>query len=406
MEDVKDLPNITSNNSKRYLYLFIILLLLIALITSATFLYIFLNKNTSSTETTSQNEVTPTPTVTNEVIPQKIVYLKSASSDVNELWSMNLDGSDSKNLNIQDVSEVYNYGKSKYFTYSKNENSNTIFIDNYNLTDNQTINIPDGADYFSYVLARSISPNSKYLLYDVHFGKKCVSEGGCEDYDSPTYKTGLYLYDLINKTSKYIGSYDQVNNWSVDGSKAYFYESDLDFLPDTIKSGLYEFDTATGDTSLVNIQDQAIFSSREYKTDSGTDFICSSPNTSSPTTLIISQNGQEKYKATSPFADLQPMLKISPDQKYGLFFRTPRSGTGNLSTVSEFYTVDLTSITVKKIFTSTESSTMSSGYWYDDENYVYLSGFPGKNNVSVYNVISGKHTDIVNSANVTSISYT
>jgi hypothetical protein len=362
----------------------------------------FLNNNQSNT-------TTPTPTINTSPSPvetalvKKVFYQRNINNK-KELWSINIDGTENQIVNIPNLTKADNYSGSDHFSYTKDNEYNSIYLDNYLLTDNHKINIPNGANYSTNLQSRSFSTNGNYFIYSAIFFEVCYNEGPCPEYDpSPEYQKGMYLYNLETKASTFIGNYVLVNNWSSDNTKVFFTESDFEESDDFIKPGLYEYEIKTKTPVLKNSQNLSIFGYIEYQLENGIKYTYSAPSTTTLTTLIISQNGVEKYKEESAFAGLQPFFIVSPNQKYGLFYKTVRI---NPSTLSEYNLVNLTDLTVKKISTPTSSNSMGSGYWYDDENYVYLNNLDqnnfDKNNIKIYNVITGQHTLLVSTENIVS----
>lgn len=313
------------NKNKRKILIIILLLILILLlcIGGGFVLYRLINKEkqedggegTTTTVTTTEIQEEP-----QEEIPQKIVFIREFDDDTsedNELWISNWDGTEMESLGIKGVIKSYNGNSNGWIYYQKRGTVNAIHAYNLISSEQKVLEDSEPSAHIEYV---SVPRKGDIIVYRVNYY-------GTDEEDLevwldpyPESKAGYHSYNIESEESVYLGNFRGMGGW--DSDSAFFYISDvgLKYHEYDLTKGYYKIDVVTGEAYFLEEKVKEC-DVKYYMEEKDLAFIyrCGEGNGSR---LIVEKDGVEEIIEDVETADIQPnSLWISPNRDYAVYIK-------------------------------------------------------------------------------------
>lgn len=188
-----------------------------------------------------------------------IAFVRSADR---ELWLYSRDG-ELLGLGIERVARVFNGPNTRWIVYQgfgdvTRGGSNAIYA--FNLHEGATKKVvhEDVSENELAVIGAdvAISPNEQYLVYRVSFVtiKGGFPSGIADPY--PQGKNGIYVYDLVNDTTRYLGNAQGQFMWASDSKRVLLTEG-VEYHAYDLSRGDYFVNVLTMDRELANDSKEA-----------------------------------------------------------------------------------------------------------------------------------------------------
>lgn len=329
---------------------------------------------------------------------KSIAYLKRSQDNSqdpnhqgsdNEVWLMDVDGSNKRKLDINGVSEVYKYPDKDTLIYLKRNINDSIFI--YEL-DSQVefrevvlSQLDKGVvPYIQISDVRFVAPDHSAVVIIVNYFGDCSSEipdnqmdigdaenipmgsGPCEVEAPEKYKGGMYIYNFENRRINYLGLFSLPSTWDLSKKGLYFVE-DNGIEGKNLKYINYQ----TGEIDFIKKGETFGYAEYPFTTIDKTVRFDGETDPESLNTLSLSNlyKNEAVILDSGRWADIQPFASFSPNEKTVLYTRTKPSSIG--PTYGVLFAIDPKNESVRQVTQNNDDySYRPFGYWVDDKNFV------------------------------------
>lgn len=353
----------------------------------------------------STQSVLITPQVTTKALENsvdqlnRIVYTKgSGGQDAwqnPEVWIMNPDGSNQRNLNLGRVRGSWKYPQSNHIFFFRSEDRDSLFV--RDLATNETYEytpfvhpdplVTSGIGLHSI---QNIAPDGSAIVFDVSFEKPCATptpggpttvifEGmeGCypESVNHPNFPYGTYYYDLKKQQALFLGAESNISGWDEAARKLYFVRNAHSTSATLMSMDLSTYQLSTIEPSssfgywpyYLTKTPKRILMAGEADTAGG--------NSSSTVFVQTFENGaqvEDKKIDSGDWAEIQPFVAISPDESVFLYQkRVP--GPYRLTGIPQYMLMKhnlRTGETTQLTALSQEASYAAKGVWVGNEIFI------------------------------------
>lgn len=370
-------------------------ILAVILLVISIFTYFVLKNGLNNTESVANNDsnISKDASQNSGIIysnpTNSIVYIKNSSKEKvvsdNEVWIIDLSSREEQKLDIIGATEAYKYPNSSelWFRMSTDKNGAIHVLDLAGGTSNQYIPVthpdPETHETLSIGNINHISPDGKWIVVNIEYFKDCPPppplpsgfEGGwgpCQPEQNIEYPNGLHLYNRDTKKLIYLDSgFLRFSRWDIDNNLLYYVNGD--------KHITYALD-------LNNLNQRLIDSSSAFgyftyplpRSGSMLKFEGGYQNTSYSEVSVVNLNTQQKevLDSADSWAELQPFMTSSPDEKYYLLTRSPyiepKSEGQKKEVLISYNTLTNTKSPFKPV--AENASLKHQGIWVSDTEFV------------------------------------
>ena len=360
--------------------------------------FLLLNRKTSSknqspsitpSQTPKITEVISTPTMQLNVLDaqNRLLFIRDpdpqAYNDY-QAWVLYPDGREEQ-IELPTFSQAFKYPHSaQVFFITPNDNSK-LFVKNiitntikeYTLIKHPEPNTHSNTDIQN---VKNISPDGSYIVFSTYFTVDCPPitfppdfEGGygpCEPSPAPDFTSGYYFHHMQTQKNIYLADFIYGIKWDLDKKILYYVDNTFQ------KTGLNTISLATGEIKQIDAAKYFGYSAYPLstsniliKTEGSTG---DTPGTTSFSRVVISNldTDEEMILDEGKWADIQPFIAISPDEKYFMYERTAHIDG------FQYGSLNLVSLTDKSVRQITPSSNAVSydarGVWTNNDTFVTL----------------------------------
>lgn len=317
---------------------------------------------------------------------QQLVFSKDPNNTGElEAWSINPDGSGSKQLDLPAFKLVYKRPASDLVFFIQEDEINQLGVKD--LKSGKTTEYPliqhpkDGVtEHIDISNADAISPDGSFIVYHVLFTEACPAgdppagavggKGPCAPDPDPNFLDGYYLYDLKTQKNTYISELAGIAGWDTKNNNLYFLDQSMQ------SRGLYLVDLTKKEKKLIEKADMFGFGAFPFLNSDQIVLFEGEPgdgNEKKSLSQLSVKNMKTQTKeiiASDVWAVIQPFAKISPDEKKFISSQT-RIDASSRQTISSLYVYDLTTKENKKIAPDTNKESFSiNGVWIDNDTFI------------------------------------
>lgn len=279
------------------------------------------NENAEEADDQSNNQGTVPDPVFNSVA---YIHLNNPQIiEDNKVVLKDLDTLAETELNLLNVTTVYNQPNSKYFVFMDNANILKVYNKSTGGITAEIEHETLPGDVVPFMMASNtvlFSPDGNKFLYKIDYRDETSCQEICPEADPyPAGKIGYYSYDIASASSVYLGNFLLPSNW--DSTSKYVYTSTgSDYHDYQLGNGVFRIDAATGTALKVHEYESGIFGTQYAYSDILAKYVYLHYVTmSSPVEMTVEKDGSKQVIDTSAWAVLQPHIHLSKSQEFAVY---------------------------------------------------------------------------------------